>query len=306
MANETTRDGVFWQRQGATSFVKLKQDWFPIGKVHLSFVKHKGKPQCVQDYAIEAGIDFDEALSLAASILNRELKAAVIESKKRKTETNQQYADAAFRSQGGSPAKPDKNRPCLYREITIGPGDKAEFSLGVMQCEGETNDIGGFQAKSGAKKQYIFIGLAYDELKAFAQVIVAEYTAYRSYVLQKEGIYSWRDEQAAKDTGSQQSTPAASPAAPAMMVLVYDNKGKLNRATPMMRTQQSAVAAIQEAMKALLALPEKFVKTDGGEEYDAAKNLAEGRNAGTAIINLKSKVDENQTCKLIVVVDFVQ
>ena len=96
-----------WEVQAAKSFCKMKKDWLSHERIHLSFVKHSGKPECKQELVIEGAIKLagtDGAVNLSYLILTGRLRKIAEMKKKEAAEKQQRYVDPLFTSMGGTVA----------------------------------------------------------------------------------------------------------------------------------------------------------------------------------------------------------
>ena len=94
------------QMQSGRSFVKAKMDSAGIGKVHLSFVEHSGRPKCEQVAAIEGYLNFEGAGSVSQLyylVMSRDIRKKYANSVKTARETGSKYPNAIWDSNGGRP-----------------------------------------------------------------------------------------------------------------------------------------------------------------------------------------------------------
>ena len=142
------------QMQSGRSFVKAKMDSAGIGKVHLSFVEHSGRPKCEQVAAIEGYLNFEGAGSVSQLyylVMSRDIRKKYANSVKTARETGSKYPNAIWDSNGGSSEKRDANgnviKPCRYYAVQVSPGSKSDIVLQVMEGEGEGTETGGYMLK---------------------------------------------------------------------------------------------------------------------------------------------------------------
>lgn len=306
--NENARpDLVIFQQQGPMSFMKVKMDWARIGKLHLSFVKHSGRKNgCTQLAHIEAAIDLfggpgkENAHYLAESIKNGYFERLRAESIRKKQETNSQYCDPIFASNGGSQAK--ENRPCMWRVVTIAPGLKTDYAVSVSEAEGVVNAMGGFSKKEGAQITRIDVGMSREEMLALAGVITSASECYMNYMI---GPGAFSNGNAAPTAPAQSSVapnensrpaPAVQTERPEFCWAIYDTLGE-NFTVAM-----SAEATIQQVQEIITALRKNngYARRDNSE-YEAVKAAVLGDKTNlneSMCINLyKGQQDE---CQVIV------
>ena len=112
-----------WEVQAAKSFCKMKKDWLSHERIHLSFVKHSGKPECKQELVIEGAIKLagtDGAVNLSYLILTGRLRKIAEMKKKEAAEKQQRYVDPLFTSMGGTVASRSADgASCTFREFAV-------------------------------------------------------------------------------------------------------------------------------------------------------------------------------------------
>lgn len=308
----TWPDLVIFQQQGPSAFLKVKMDWARIGKLHLSFVKHDGRKNgCNQIAHIEAALDLfggpgkENAHYLAEAIKNGYLEHLRGASIRAKLEAKSQYCEPIFVSNGGSPAKPESNRPCMWRVVTISPGLKTDYAISVSEAEGVVNSMGGFSKKEGAPITRIDVGMSREELLALAGVISSASACYMSYKIGPNAFTP------AQNTGKQAAPAAQQPASappptsvapkdtqegrPKFCWVVYDTLGE-NFTVAM-----SANMTIQQVQEIITSLRKNngFSRRDN-TEYEAVKASVLGGKAvpnESLCINLYKGQDE---CQVIV------
>ena len=196
--NKTYLKYDLWNAQAKTSFVKAKTDWFDGNKfdsrLHLSFVKHKGKPNCEQVCAIEIGIPMVKAgsdgngktgvtaLSLAWLITSGALARRAAASKQAAKERNEKYADDVWACIGGTTVNRSKDGKAEFRKVSIAPGNaEGTFVMKAACCEGEqSSSMGGVQPKAGAQWTTIMVPVDMEYMEAFALNIQVEWEAHRT------------------------------------------------------------------------------------------------------------------------------
>ena len=175
------------QMQSGRSFVKAKMDSAGIGKVHLSFVEHSGRPKCEQVAAIEGYLNFEGAGSVSQLyylVMSRDIRKKYANSVKTARETGSKYPNAIWDSNGGSSEKHDANgnviKPCRYYAVQVSPGSKSDIVLQVMEGEGEVTETGGYMLKKGATVKRINVPLTFLDFCAFVVDIHDAVAAYKS------------------------------------------------------------------------------------------------------------------------------
>ena len=175
------------QMQSGRSFVKAKMDSAGIGKVHLSFVEHSGRPKCEQVAAIEGYLNFEGAGSVSQLyylVMSRDIRKKYANSVKTARETGSKYPNAIWDSNGGSSEKRDANgnviKPCRYYAVQVSPGSKSDIVLQVMEGEGEVTETGGYMLKKGATVKRINVPFTFLDFCAFVVDIHDAVAAYKS------------------------------------------------------------------------------------------------------------------------------
>ena len=303
-------DLVIFQQQGPSAFLKVKMDWARIGKLHLSFVKHDGRKNgCNQLAHIEAAIDLfggpgkENAHYLAESIKNGYLEHLRAASIRAKQESKSQYCDPIFVSNGGSPAKAESNRPCMWRVVTISPGIITDYAVSVSEAEGFVNSMGGFSKKEGAPITRIDVGMSREELLALAGAISSASACYMNYMIGPNAFNA--SQNTVRPAASAEQQPAPAPAnvppksapveRPKFCWAVYDTLGE-NFTVAM-----SANATIQQVQEVITALRKSngYSRRDN-TEYEAVKAKVLGGNGvpnETLCINLYKGQED---CQVIV------
>lgn len=210
------------QMQGSKAFVKAKADAFAIGKVHLSFVAHSGKPECVQEAVVEGYLDFKDATQLYYLCMSGDIKLRYSRSIKKQQETQAKYADPIWNYNGGSNAKYDQAgnlvKPCRYYEISVSPGSKAEIAFQAKEGDGEVTETGGFMLKKGSTLKRVNVPFNFVDFCSFIVTIHDAVTAYQVYRLQvginaiEENEYTPYKHDNVQPVPIQQTVPASAPA----------------------------------------------------------------------------------------------
>lgn len=297
-------DFVLYEQQGASSFVKVKLDWAPIGKVHLSFVKHSGKNNGCQQLAhIEAALGAsspggESALFLSEAILNGLIARKRAMAIQRQQETKSKYPEPIFVASGGSPAR--NGKPCLWRQVTLSPGMKKPYALSALEAEGTVNKMGGFAKKENAEITRIDVAFTEEELIAFAGAIKMGWQAY----LISSGACASESRHTASAPEEPAMPAAASAAAPAQpsaaalpshVYVVYDDGGVVFEAAA---SPESALAQLQETITLLRKTPSGFARKDN-TEYTAAKTAILEQCDEIPAVNLQGT--DGTSCQVFVV-----
>lgn len=260
MSNAKEKD-FFWQIQGATSFCKAKNDWLPYQRIHLSFVKHDGKDKgCKQLLAIEGSLKVhgaDGALALYQLVVSGGLKALAAKSKNKAAANGSGNAEPIFKSVGGTTSERAKDGKCQFRQFSIIPGAKSDYTLVMMTCAGEQNATGGVQPVKGAQRSSIYVPMSSMDLIDMVTSMMAEYEAYRT--AQMVGAFgnqppssathsgSTTNESPAETTANESPTETTANESPAeksklepvketpelgKLLMVYDSHGFVNQGRP--------------------------------------------------------------------------
>ena len=296
---------VIYEIQGMKSFLKVKMDWAGIGKIHLSFVSHTGRDNgCKQLNFIEGALDVEGAfgaLYFAEAILNGHMGRKRVNSLKKAQESGSKYPEPLFTYNGGKPAK--NGNPCLWRQIQLSPGQKADYVLQALEAEGVENKMGGFSKKEGATVTRISVSASAEELMAMASAIRMNWTVY---LVHNPPVYSNRpqvDDMAMVDDEPMAQAPAApapvqtpvqapAPALPDYVYSIYDSFGSAIRVA---LTPDMALKALQDNIVRL--------KKEGGwarkdnTEYEEAKAKILSGDLGFSTVRLYSG---NETCSVYV------
>lgn len=238
--SDTKEKDYFWQIQGATSFCKAKSDWLPYGRIHLSFVKHDGKNNgCNQLAAIEGTLKLhgtDGALALYQLVVSGGLKALAAKSKA----SANGNAEPIFKSIGGTTSKRAKDGKCQFRQFSIIPGTKSDYTLVMMTCAGEQNATGGVQPVKGAQRTSVYVPMSSMDMIDMVTSIMVEYSAFRSAQLVRgcealttSNANSPETEPPAKVENHAGSEAVSEiPALKTKLVIVYDSYGFINGGKP--------------------------------------------------------------------------
>lgn len=308
-AREHERDYVF-QQQGLKSFVKIKMDWAKFNKLHFSFVQHSGKPECKQVAKIEAALKIDGAdgaLLLAESILSGLMGRKRSLSLKEKQEQNQKFAKPVFSSLGGTVSKRAADGICMFRQVTLAPGNNSEYVLQALEAEGEETQTGGITMKQGATATRISVGFSQDELISMASAIKIAWQAYMTCEMLKNSSYSPVQPQSAtlNDSKAKEPEPTASvpvskpvPEKPSTVWVVYDTLGVYFEVAG---TAESAVSSVQTAITELRK-NYKYQRKDN-EDYNMAKEAILNNSDSIPMIVLYSG---DKTCQIVVLKKMVR
>ena len=310
--NKKVYDKPFWQAQGLKSFCKAKNDWFDFGKVHLSFVKHGGRPKCEQLAAIEGAVPFhgtDGALHLASMILSG--KAAKLAKTTKEAAGENNYVKPFFSSMGGTPASRTKDGKCQFRQFSVAAGNRSDYVFQMMTCAGKENETGMIQPISGAERTTIVVPICSGDLVDFANSVQAEYNAYRVYAYANRnggGTPHHAEESDPENlTAMEMDAPEAPAAAPAggvdKVAILYDytENPSFNRGLPVAVEISRAQPLIQDIVRLLLARPDRLVANPN--EYNACiKKITDGE-LGNCLISFKGKKNPDAKGGISVVID---
>lgn len=299
----------FWQIQGLTSFCKARADWLEYDRIHLSFVKHEGKNNnCKQTLAIEGAVKLhgsDGVLYLSELILSGAAKKLA---EKAKAAAGNGYVQPIFTSMGGTVSARSNNGQCMFRQFSVVPGTKSEYVLQMTTCPGEENATGGIQPVKGAKRESIYVPLTSGDLVSFAKAVQIEVTAFRTVKMLSDGSKNSEEnhtqpapsEQPAEQKPAAQTTQTV-PAEKPTLAIIYETTGIVNRGLPFAMLAENGVNVLKGVIQALLGAPDRYVCIP--EQYNNAVKLIEGKQKGSAIVNLAGKQDASKKASIVVVVD---
>ena len=298
----------FWQIQGLTSFCKARADWLEYDRIHLSFVKHEGKnTNCKQTLAIEGAVKLhgsDGVLYLCELILSGAEKKLA---EKAKGAAGNGYVQPIFTSMGGTVSARSNNGQCMFRQFSVVPGTKSEYVLQMTTCPGEENATGGIQPVKGAKRESIYVPLTSGDLVSFAKAVQIEVTAFRTVKMLSDGSKNSEEnhtqpapsEQPAEQKPAAQTTQTV-PAEKPTLAIIYETTGIVNRGLPFAMLADNGVNVLKGVIQALLGAPERYVCIP--EQYNNAVKLIEGKQKGSAIVNLAGKQDASKKASIVVVI----
>lgn len=299
----------FWQIQGLTSFCKARADWLEYDRIHLSFVKHEGKNNnCKQTLAIEGAVKLhgsDGVLYLSELILSGAAKKLA---EKAKAAAGNGYVQPIFTSMGGTVSARSNNGQCMFRQFSVVPGTKSEYVLQMTTCPGEENATGGIQPVKGAKRESIYVPLTSGDLVSFAKAVQIEVTAFRTVKMLSDVSKNSEEnhtqpapsEQPAEQKPAAQTTQTV-PAEKPTLAIIYETTGIVNRGLPFAMLAENGVNVLKGVIQALLGAPERYVCIP--EQYNNAVKLIEGKQKGSAIVNLAGKQDASKKASIVVVID---
>ncbi len=294
----------FWQVQGSKSFCKAKGDWIDFKRIHLSFVRHNGKPDCKQEAAIEGAVKLegaDGALFLAEMILSGAAKKLAARSKQEAAASGN-YPKAFFESMGGTVASRSSDGKCQFRQFSVAPGMKSDYVFTMVACEGQENRMGGIQPVQGAARTRIDVPLSAGDLFCFASCIRAEHTAQRVFIrLKDKGAISDKTNIASQNREpAATALVAATPTKGMTRCILYDTSGYYNNGLPKAVLIEGAEKLLQDITRILL-YQGNFV-ADKASYISAVKFINESKK-GHTIVNFNGKMDESKSCSVVVVVD---
>lgn len=297
----------FWQVQGLTSFCKARADWLEYDRIHLSFVKHEGKNNnCKQTLAIEGAVKLhgsDGVLYLSELVLSGAAKKLA---EKAKAAAGNGYVQPIFTSMGGTVSARSNSGQCMFRQFSVVPGTKSEYVLQMTTCLGEENATGGIQPVKDAKRENIYVPLSSGDLVDFAKAIQIEVTAFRTARMlngsakSSDGSYTppaTPEQHAAQPPVALLTAPEEKP----MLAIIYETTGIVNKGLPFVMLADNGVNMLKGVIHALLGAPERYVCVP--EQYNKAVELIEGKEKGSAIVNLTSKKNDSKKASVVVVID---
>lgn len=319
------------QMQGGRSFVKAKMDSAGIGKVHLSFVEHSGKPKCEQLASIESYINFDGTGSVSQLyflVMSGTLRRLYGQSVKRAKETGSKYPDAVWEYSGGSAEKRDSSgnvtKPCRFYSVKVSPGSKSEIVMQVAEGEGEVTETGGFMLKKGATLKRINVPFTYVDFCAFVVTVhdsVSAYMASRA----NAGItgvetneftpYKMRNGTSAAPAAAPQDVPAhpvqnqtgadtatsakddiAVPAPPTVVYVMYDSLGKTFQAAD---SADTVVRMLRNLAIALDKNTAEHYKVNSQRMWEATKSAVYSGAPDIPVVGFTSE-DRTKTCTVAI------
>lgn len=172
---KTYQDNTIFEFNTLTSFLKVKNDAFGIGKVHFSFVnydKSKAQGEQVLD-AKEFYLDINEALYLCEEILNKNLLIKL----KKEADKKEKYPASVWTAQGGINAEKAKEKGrtdgmALARILSIMPGSKKPVVFKYECGPGESTPEGLIVPKFGNQPESrFFVPTDYKGIKTMALVL---------------------------------------------------------------------------------------------------------------------------------------
>ena len=302
MAKDTKVKDYVAQMQSGRSFVKAKMDSAGIGKVHLSFVEHSGRPKCEQLAAIEGYLNFEGAGSVSQLyylVMSGDIRKKYAKSVKTARETGSKYPNAIWDSNGGSSEKRDISgnviKPCRYYAVQVSPGSKSDIVLQVMEGEGEVTETGGYMLKKGATVKRINVPFTFLDFCAFVVDIHDAVMAYKSVHAQlgftgnetnEFTPYKPRNAAQTEPTNApaathqpaqQAAAPAPAPAAPqqnaeklSVVFVMYDSLGKTMQVTD---SAQNVMTMFGKMRKALYKnMPEHYTLVNDKYTLEAVQS----------------------------------
>lgn len=302
----TKEKDYFWQIQELTSFCKARADWLEYDRIHLSFVKHEGKNNnCKQILAIEGAVKIhgsDGVLYLSELILSGAAKKLA---EKAKAAAGNSYVRPIFTSIGGTVSARSNNGQCMFRQFSVAPGTKSEYVLQMMTCPGEENATGGIQPVKEAKRESIYVPLTSGDLVSFAKAVQIEVTAFRTARMLNERTKNSEEsrtqpappEQNVAQPAAQSTVQAEKPT----LAIIYETTGIVNKGLPFAMLADNGVSMLKGVVQALLGAPERYICIP--EQYNKAVGLIEGKQKGSAIVNLAGKQDASKKASIVVVID---
>lgn len=196
----------------------------------------------------------------------------------------------------------------MFRQFSVVPGTKSEYVLQMTTCPGEENATGGIQPVKGAKRESIYVPLTSGDLVSFAKAVQIEVTAFRTVKMLSDGSKNSEEnhtqpapsEQPAEQKPAAQTTQTV-PAEKPTLAIIYETTGIVNRGLPFAMLAENGVNVLKGVIQALLGAPERYVCIP--EQYNNAVKLIEGKQKGSAIVNLAGKQDASKKASIVVVID---
>ena len=288
----------FWQIQGQASFCKAKSDWMQHERIHLSFVKHSGRNNgCKQLQAIEGALKLhgaDGAIFLSELVLSGAAKKRA--EKSRQNPGQNGFLQPIFTSIGGTTTSRAGDGKCIFRQFSLLPGQKSDYAMQMMTCEGEETGTGGIQPVKNAKRESIFVSLSSADLVDFAVAIRCEYQAWRAAQLISAPQVSSPSKEAAPTTEPPENVPS-------MLVIMYEHSGILNNGMPFATTLEAAPKLLGKLIRAVQKAPQGY-KLDDGDSVNKAEQAIKTSTKGSIIIGFTGA--KGAKTALVVMVDTIK
>lgn len=297
-----------WEVQAAKSFCKMKKDWLEFERIHLSFVRHSGKPECKQELAIEGAIKLlgvDGAVNLSYLIQTGRLKKMAEIKKKDAAEKQQKYVDPLFTSMGGTvTSRSADGASCTFREFAVLSGTASEYVLRMLTCAGEQTMTGGIQPVSGAKRESIFVPISAGDLVCFAKAIDFAYQKYMTMVCEAPGYNGEKNDTdgepvpATEPQAPSNAQPTVATEYPRISCILWETGGITDGLPQAVKSKpQHIVGTIQNMTRALLKEKRLVANVD---DYNAAVKFVNAQAPGAVTIHYVGKEDPQAQAALCI------
>ena len=298
-----------WEVQAAKSFCKMKKDWLSHERIHLSFVKHSGKPECKQELVIEGAIKLagtDGAVNLSHLILTGRLRKIAEMKKKEAAEKQQRYVDPLFTSMGGTVASRSADgASCTFREFAVLCGTASEYVLRMLTCAGEQTSTGGIQPVSGAKRESIFVPISAGDLVCFAKAIEFAYQEYMTMVCSAPG-YTGENKDAPQDQAPAGEAEPQAPAPaehPRMSCIVWETGGITDGLPQAIKHDPQHIVGVIQNMTRTLLKEKRLVAN--ADDYNATVAFINSQTPGAVTIHYAGKENpQTQAALCIKIAEF--
>lgn len=313
--------GLFWEMQGAKSFVKARTDWMEFDKIRLSFVRHSGRKNgAAQEAAIEGAIPIHGnagALFLSHLILSGGAKT--IAQKRKLNAQNGQPMQPIFTNYGGTPASRSADGICKSRQFSLCVGNKIDYIMQMTICEGIEGAGGEIRPKPNAPREMIAVGVPTENLVDFAISIQQEAAAFRTAkMLGIEPCLKQRYNPNEGNTApiqepvSVQTAVVPVPVAPVQatepasikVAMIYSDCADLNGGFPFAVTLDHAEEMLKSTLETFTKSADKYCCSLA--KYNQAVNAIKAGQTKAVTIPLNSKLDESKTIKIVVTIDKIR
>lgn len=298
----------FFQQHNLYSFVKASLDGAGIGKMHLSFVQHSGRPECAQRDTIEFYLSPEKCMAFTQFVLSGAAKKRRDMSVKEAEQKNEKYAADIWSLQAGTPEKWAKDRPLEWRQLSLAPGAKnnkgmrADFVLKASKALGESVPMGGVQKKAGAYIDTIMVQFSASELVAMCrlmemhwQVVIDQ--SYGAVIPPDKVISAYSNPSVQPSQKEAQPLPASTPKQPATYTayVMYDSSGLVF----------NVAIGCDQAKRMIKDMMAELVSKHGykycvKEEYGNAVAAIDNEAKSIPIIQLVNKQDATKTNALCI------
>lgn len=156
MADKKRFDKDIFEINGKDTFVKIKVNAFPIGKVLMSFVKFDPITKKRLD-SIDIYVSFEDMRVFCNDIVSGKIPMQCEESKKQARESGSKYPKEVWMNMGGTDEEKCKTRKlrtdgkAISRVLKFSPGSSQPFIFQAEQGVGESNTKGLIVPRYGTK-----------------------------------------------------------------------------------------------------------------------------------------------------------